>query len=143
MPRRTPRALFTALAVAALALSGCSAGPGAAPPAPTQDVGAACTAVREKVADAAARLAQLDVTDPQASAQVMSDVAASLADAGNAVDNAEIDRLLPDLQSGFTRAADALGAIGSGDLSQLPALQSATTGIQDSFAAFTKLCPPS
>ncbi|WP_292865528.1 hypothetical protein [Microbacterium sp.] len=139
----TPRTLIALIVATTLALAGCAAGTSPAPSASAQDVGAACTAVREKVADAAQRLTQLDVTDPDASARVMSDVAASLADAATAVDNPEIARLLPDLQAGFAQGATALGAIASGDLSQLPALQSATAGIQHSLTAFTKLCPSS
>ena len=141
MLRRTRRRIIALTLAGTLALAGCAAGTDAAPTAPTQDVGAACAAVREKVADAADRLAQLDVTDPQASARVMGDVAASLSAAVGEIDNPEMARLLPDLHTGFTHAANALEAIASGDLSQLAALQSATEGIQDSFAAFTKLCP--
>lgn len=141
MLRRTRRGLIALTLAGTLALAGCAAGTGTAPTASAQDVGAACAAVRENVADAAERLTQLDVTDPQASARVMGDVAASLSDAAGEIDNPEIAGLLPELQKGFTRAADALGAIASGDLTQLAALQSATAGIQESFAAFTKLCP--
>lgn len=138
---RTRRGLIALTLAGTLALAGCAAGTGTAPTASAQDVGAACAAVRENVADAAERLTQLDVTDPQASARVMGDVAASLSDAAGEIDNPEIAGLLPELQKGFTHAADALGAIASGDLTQLAALQSATAGIQESFAAFTKLCP--
>ena len=67
--------------------------------------------------------------------------AAAVAHAAGEIDNPEIAGLLPKLQTGFTHAADALGAIASGDLTQLAALQSATAGIQESFAAFAKLCP--
>ncbi|WP_336626003.1 MULTISPECIES: hypothetical protein [unclassified Microbacterium] len=141
MLRRTRRGLIALTLAGALALAGCTAGTGTAPTASAQDVGTACAAVRENVADAAERLTQLDVTDPQASARVMGDVAASLSDAAGEIDNPEIAGLLPELQKGFTHAADALGAIASGDLTQLAALQSATAGIQESFAAFTKLCP--
>ncbi len=141
MLRRTRRGLIALTLAGTLALAGCAAGTGTAPTASAQDVGAACAAVRENVADAAERLTQLDVTDPQASARVMGDVAASLSDAAGEIDNPEIAGLLPELQKGFTHAADALGAIASGDLTQLAALQSATAGIQESFAAFTKLCP--
>ncbi len=141
MLRRTRRGLIALTLAGTLALAGCAAGTGTAPTASAQDVGAACAAVRENVADAAERLTQLDVTDPQASARVMGDVAASLSDAAGEIDNPEIADLLPELQKGFTHAADALGAIASGDLTQLAALQSATAGIQESFAAFTKLCP--
>lgn len=141
MLRRTRRGLIALTLAGTLALAGCAAGTGTAPTASAQDVGAACAAVRENVADAAERLTQLDVTDPQATARVMGDVAASLSDAAGEIDNPEIAGLLPELQEGFTHAADALGAIASGDLTQLAALQSATAGIQESFAAFTKLCP--
>lgn len=141
MLRRTRRGLIALTLAGTLALAGCAAGTGTAPTASAQDVGAACAAVRENVADAAERLTQLDVTDPQATARVMGDVAASLSDAAGEIDNPEIAGLLPELQKGFTHAADALGAIASGDLTQLAALQSATAGIQESFAAFTKLCP--
>lgn len=141
MLRRTRRGLIALTLAGTLALAGCAAGTGTAPTASAQDVGAACAAVRENVADAAERLTQLDVTDPQATARVMGDVAASLSDAAGEIDNPEIAGLLPKLQTGFTHAADALGAIASGDLTQLAALQSATAGIQESFAAFTKLCP--
>lgn len=141
MLRRTRRGLIALTLAGTLALAGCAAGTGTAPTASAQDVGAACAAVRENVADAAERLTQLDVTDPQASARVMGDVAASLSDAAGEIDNPEIAGLLPELQTGFTHPADALGAIASGDLTQLAALQSATAGIQESFAAFTKLCP--
>ena len=141
MLRRTRRGLIALTLAGTLALAGCAAGTGTAPTASAQDVGAACAAVRENVADAAERLTQLDVTDPQATARVMGDVAASLSDAAGEIDNPEIAGLLPELQKGFTHAADALGAIASGDLTQLAALQSATAGIQESFAAFAKLCP--
>ena len=77
MLRRTRRGLIALTLAGTLALAGCAAGTGTAPTASAQDVGAACAAVRENVADAAERLTQLDVTDPQASARVMGDVAAS------------------------------------------------------------------
>ena len=96
MLRRTRRGLIALTLAGTLALAGCAAGTGTAPTASAQDVGAACAAVRENVADAAERLTQLDVTDPQASARVMGDVAASLSDAAGEIDNPEIAAVLYD-----------------------------------------------
>lgn len=101
MLRRTRRGLIALTLAGTLALAGCAAGTGTAPTASAQDVGAACAAVRENVADAAERLTQLDVTDPQASARVMGDVAASLSDAAGEIDNPEIAGLLPQAPDGI------------------------------------------
>lgn len=142
MHRVIARASVVPLALIALLLAGFAGGPSGYPTAPagTQDLAAACASVRDHVADATARLQSLDVTDPQAAAQAMSDVAADLADAGAAVDNPEIGELLPGLASGFRSAGDALSAIAAGDLSRLPALQEATAGIRDALATFADRC---
>ncbi len=139
----TLRTLLAATAVtAALLLAGCSAGgtPTPTPTTSTQTVADACTTVRTSVADAAAQLQQLDPSNPQAAGATMSRVAEELGAAVSAVDNPDVAALLPGLQSGFTQAADALGAIAAGDLSKLPALQQATSDIQSSFADFSALC---
>lgn len=142
----TLRTLLAATSVtAALLLTGCSgAADGSMTPTPTtstQTIADACTVVRTSVADAAAQLQQLDPSNPQAAGATMSRAAEELGAAVSAVANPDVAALLPGLQSGFTQAAAALGAIAGGDLSKLPALQQATSDIQSSFADFAALCP--
>lgn len=136
---------FAIAATCGMALTACTAEPDDATTSPTstsgtQTVAEACTAVQESVQDAAASLQRLDPSDPGASLDAMNDVADSLADAAGAVDNADVAAILPELQEGFSTAADTLGAIAGGDLSRLPALQDAATAIQDSLQDLTTLC---
>ena len=123
-------------------LAGCTGtGPSPAPStAGSQSVADACAVVASSVQDATAELQALDAGDPQAAAESMSNVAASIGAGATAVDNADVAAVLPGLESGFTAAAEALQAIAGGDLSQLPALQQATADIQASLRAFSDLC---
>lgn len=148
MPRTHPHRLpvITACIALAVALSACAPDPASDSaartdaPSSTQTVAEACTAVRTGVADATAQLQQLDAADPQAAVTAMGDVAAELGAAASAVQNADVAGILPDLQSGFTAAAESLQKIASGDLSQVPALQQSTTDIQDALTRLSKVC---
>lgn len=135
----------TAIAGIALAasLTACTGGASTGSPTPsssTQTVAEACAAVRSGVADAAARLRDVDLDDPEAAIGALTDIASRLGDAAATVDNPDVGAALPGLQSAFSRAAEILRAISGGDLMQLPALQSATGDIQSAFTEFGRLC---
>lgn len=147
MPTRSRFAATAAAALLACALSGCAGiGTGAAStpaPMPTvsaQSVADACAAVTASVQDATAQLQALDTSSPQAASEGLSQVAARLGDAVAAIDNADVAAVLPDLQTGFARAAEVLQAIAGGDMTQLPALQQAAADIQSSLEKFATLC---
>jgi len=143
--RHRPRATLTAVCLAALAFTGCTA-TGTDGPSPTggdtQTVSQACETVRSSVQDAAEQLQRLDPSDPKAAVDALGGVAAQLDAAARVVGNHQVAALLPPLQSGFASASADLSAIAGGDLSRLAALQTSASAIQSALAAFTDACPP-
>lgn len=141
----SPRTALAAITLClAFALGGCAS---SSEPAPsdgdTQTVSQACDTVRESLGDAASALATLDASNPRAAVAVLNDLATRLDAAVGAVGNHEVAALLPPLQTGFAAASDDLAAIAGGDLSRLPALQTATGDIRSALTAFTQICPAS
>ncbi|MBF4561556.1 hypothetical protein ITJ43_05345 [Microbacterium sp. VKM Ac-2870] len=140
----SPRVTLAAAATLCLAfaLGGCAS---SSEPTPsggdTQTVSQACDTVRETVGDAASALTTLDAGNPRAAVAVLSDLATELQAAVAAVGNHEVAALLPPLQTGFAAASNDLTAIAGGDLSHLPALQTATGDIQSALSTFTQICP--
>ncbi len=142
MTRRLPRAL-PLVAVAALLLTACTGdrnGDGGDDAAGTQSVAAACATIDETLTEAAGGLQQLDPADPAAATATMQTIADGVAEAAASVDNAEVAALLPDLESGFRSAAEAMTALAAGDASRAAELSAAVGEVQSSITAFGELC---
>lgn len=143
MTRRLPRAL-PFLAIAALLLTACTGdgadGGGGDDAAGTQSVAAACATIDETLTEAAGGLQQLDPADPAAATATMQTIADGVAEAAASVDNAEVAALLPDLESGFRSAAEAMTALAAGDASRAAELSAAVGEVQSSITAFGELC---
>jgi hypothetical protein len=130
----------------ALGATGCAAETAREPqrdPSPSAtglSVAEACETVDAAVRDAAAAVAELDPTDPQAATAAFGGIAESLGAAADEVAGSELASLLPTMRDGFTSAAGELTAIAGGDLSRLDELQAATAVIGDALSSYAAMC---
>lgn len=148
-------ALLSALAAAALllTLTACTGTPsstesgggsdtGGPGGSPDQSVAEACATVNDTLTDAAAGLQQIDPADPGAATTTLHGIADGIGEAADAISNAEVSALLPDLESAFQAAADSMAALAAGDATRAAELNTAIGEVQSSITEFTELCTP-
>ena len=141
-------------ATALLGLTACTGGGGEAPDgvpsssesasgggaSAAQTVEEACASVNDTIQSVSDDFAGVTAENPADAAAAFQAAADALGEASTQVENAEVAALLPDIQTVFETAGEAMAALAQGDASKVAELQKLGTELQDSFTSFQELC---
>jgi FAD/FMN-containing dehydrogenase len=133
--------------VTVLLMSGCTGAPqpssstaSDAPGDDGQSIADACAIVQSSIDEATSAFSSASPEDPGAVVSALQEASAELAEVAPQVTNDEVAALLAPLGDMFAQAAEAMEALGRGDVTRVGEISELSGSLQESAAAYQELC---